>query len=72
MFEEEEELPVSPKPDIEPPPPPIGQDRGQTPPHHEPTAAALSQQEEADRSSNKVRRLTTESLSADKFHCSDP
>ncbi|XP_035515570.1 aprataxin and PNK-like factor [Morone saxatilis] len=46
MFEDEEELPVSPEPDVEPP---TGQDRGQTPP----TPAAPSNQEDADRSQNK-------------------
>lgn len=43
MFEEEEELPVSPRPDVEPPPS-IGQDCGQTPPLKEATPAALSDQ----------------------------
>uniref|UniRef100_A0A8P4KFN8 Aprataxin and PNKP like factor n=1 Tax=Dicentrarchus labrax TaxID=13489 RepID=A0A8P4KFN8_DICLA len=56
MFEDEEELPVSPAPDVEPP---IGQDRGQTPP----TPAAPSNQEVADRSLNKVCRLATEFIS---------
>ncbi|XP_070837621.1 aprataxin and PNK-like factor [Chaetodon trifascialis] len=52
---EEEELPVSPKPDMDPLPP-TGQGRGQTPPLQEPTPAAPSNQEEADhpdRSLNK-------------------
>ncbi|XP_049428500.1 aprataxin and PNK-like factor isoform X2 [Epinephelus fuscoguttatus] len=60
MFEEEkEELPVSPKPDVEQPlpppsPPPSPPPVGQTPPHEEPTPAAPSDQEEADdTSSNK-------------------
>ncbi|KAE8300646.1 Aprataxin and PNK-like factor [Larimichthys crocea] len=60
MIEEEEEgeeegLPVSHKPDVEPPPP-IRQDSGQTPPDEEPTAAALSNQDDTDspdRSLNK-------------------
>ncbi|XP_049899737.1 aprataxin and PNK-like factor isoform X1 [Epinephelus moara] len=60
MFEEEkEELPVSPKPDVQQPlpppsPPPSPPPVGQTPPHEEPTPAAPSDQEEADdTSSNK-------------------
>lgn len=69
MIEEEEEegeeegLPVSHKPDVEPPPP-IRQDSGQTPPDEEPTAAALSNQDDTDspdRSLNKVCRLTSKS-----------
>ncbi|XP_035855861.1 aprataxin and PNK-like factor [Sander lucioperca] len=43
LFEEEEELPVSPEPDVGPPPP-----VGPTPPRNEPAPAALSDQEEAD------------------------
>lgn len=58
MFEEEEkgELPVSPKPEVDPPSP-VGPDRGQTPRHEEATPAAVSKQEEADcpdRTLNKV------------------
>lgn len=66
MFEEEE-LPVSPKPDLKhtppPPSPPVGDERAQTPPPDKPVAAAPSQLGEAGRSFNKVWQLWV--------HCSD-
>ncbi|KAM9362709.1 aprataxin and PNK-like factor [Symphorus nematophorus] len=57
MFEEEEgeELPVSSRPDVEPPPP-VGQDGGRTPPHEEPTPAAPSHREEADSPDASVKK----------------
>ncbi|XP_041790342.1 aprataxin and PNK-like factor isoform X2 [Chelmon rostratus] len=54
MFEEEE-LPVSPKSDVESSPR-IGQGHGQTPPREEPTPAAPSNQEEADRPNRSLNK----------------
>lgn len=69
--EEEEEVPVSPQPDVEPPPP-IGQDRGQSPPQKEATPAALPNQEaDSPDTSLKVCSLATKSLSAESQRRSD-
>lgn len=61
MFEEGEELPLFPQPDVEP-------QRGQTPPLDQARAAAPSHQDEADGSSDKVRRATTESFTPSSSH----
>eukprot|EP00064_Thunnus_orientalis_P023953 superscaffoldBa00009638_g24217 len=55
-FEEEEDLPVSPEPDVKPTPA-IRQNREQTPPCEEATLAALSNEEEEEEADSPNRKL---------------